>query len=201
MASAMTVAGTGIVAAVDPDFGARLGACHQVPSLQLLHAAGPGDRWPSPFRRHRFGDDEAGGLDGGDGGGRIGELVAAGQARRRQVEQGRPRPDRPAGRFRSMGDKILADEGRALSRSAVAISTSSAMSFPAADHDGRPRLMMPAFSAAISSSGIAEIGLVVDRDRHDHRDGGLVDDVGGVEAPAKADLDERTSAGWSANRT
>ena len=50
---------------------------------------------------------------------------------------------------------------------------------------GRPRLMMPAFSRGDAGERVAEELLVVDRDRGDHRDERLGDDVGGVERPPR----------------
>ena len=56
---------------------------------------------------------------------------------------------------------------------------------------GLPRLRMPAFSRAMPASDESEKLDMVDRDRRDDRAKGMIDDVGGVEPPAEADLEQQ----------
>ena len=66
---------------------------------------------------------------------------------------------------------------------------------------GTPGLIVPAFSAAIAASVVAELGLVVEVDRGDRRDQRR-DDVGRVEAAAESHLhDGEVGAAWRNRRT
>ena len=76
------------------------------------------------------------------------------------------------------------------SRSAVATTVSRAASscWKPSD-DRRARLDDAGLFRGDQLDPVAEIGLVVQRDRHDQADGGFLDHIGGVEPAAKAHLD------------
>ena len=135
---------------------------------------------------------EAGRLDRGDGRGRIGVLMAAGQARRRQVHQARlVLVDHAAVFF--VGEEILAvdGDGRAEPVGGVDQHFLRRLGFLCADDDRPARLDDAGLLGGDQLDPVAEKRLVVDRDRHDQRHGRIVDDVGGVEAAAEPDLDDR----------
>ena len=68
--------------------------------------------------------------------------------------------------------------------------TAAASAACSAQITGTPRLMMPAFSAAIFGQRVAEKFGVIDADRRDDAGQRLVDHVGGVEPAAEADFEQ-----------
>src|SRR5581483_7704854 len=154
-----------------------------------------------PFDRGEAGGDggggerEAGVAERGDRGTGIDVLVAAGKARRRQVEE---------------AVLVLVDEAAALGmRRPVAPAEEDRSALAGGlvlDHvDDRGRLRRHHHrTAGLDDAGLlardrldgrAEELLVVHRDRGDHRGERVLDDVGGVEAAAEPDLEERVVGG------
>ena len=123
--------------------------------------------------------------------GGIGELVPAGQARRRQVHQPILVLIDHAAVFLE-GEEILAVD---LQRTAKPFGgldqdLERRLVFLRADDDGAAALHDPGLLCGDQFDPIAEIGLVIHRYGHDHRYCRFPDDVGGVEAAAEADLDD-----------
>ena len=183
-------AGAGIVAAVEPDVGAGRPEVDQPPLRQLLHPSGPGDCFHSLVGRP-LPDIEAGRLDRGDRRRGVGELVPAGQARQRQVHQ-------PVlvlvdhAPVLAEGQEILAvyGDGRTQALGRIGDHGKRGVEFLLADHGRAARLEDTGFLGRDQLDPVAEIGFMVERDRHDDRDSGPPDDIGGIETPAQSHLDD-----------
>ena len=164
-------AGAGIVAAVEPDLGALRRQFRQPALRQPLHAARPVDLLHRPLGSG-VADLEAGRPDGGDRRGGVGVLMAAGQDRRGQVHQ----PvlvlvDHAA--VLLIGEEILAVD---LERAAEPLGGLDqhglrGLGLLRADHDRAAGLDDAGLFGGDQLDAVAEIGLVVERNRHDQRNG------------------------------
>ena len=128
----------------------------------------------------------------GDGERRIVELVRADQRRRRQVEQaGLVLVDQPAVLRRSRRSRRPGRSGVMPSRRAARSSTARPSSRWRPITAVAPRFRMPALFDGDLGDGVAEEVLVVEVDRRDDGAERVVDDVGGVEIAAHADLEQQ----------
>ena len=100
IASAMTMPGAGIVAAVEPDLGVGAGARDQRARRSARCSRAGQSTLARPASIAAAGSAEPGAPERGDRRAGIGELVAAGQPRRAAGRGARPRPGRPAARAR-----------------------------------------------------------------------------------------------------
>ena len=133
---------------------------------QALHPRRPIDAGQAGFDR-RGREPMPARAQRGDGGAGIGELVAAGQARRAAGRAGR-RSSWKTRRPRSASRDPVAVAGEERRAEALGLALDHVATPPAAaapTTTGRPRLMMPAFSPAMLGERVAEELLVVHRDR------------------------------------
>ena len=184
-------AGSGVVAAVNPDLGTVRGLGHERALGQALHPPGPFD---TLHRRVRGAvvDAKSRRPDRRDRRGRIGELVPSGQSGRRDVHEAAVvLVDQPA--VFLIGEIVLAidDQRRFQALGGVGDDVAHGIVFLRAENDRDPRLDDASLLGRYQLDAIAEIGFVVERDRHDQRHDRPRDDVGRVETAAEPDLDDR----------
>ena len=177
------------MAAVHPDLGVLRREFQELALGQPLQAARPFDRGHR-LLDHGVGQREAGRLDGADRRCGIGDLVSPGKARKRQIRKAEfVLVDQPAELL--VGGEILpvdrARAGKPVSR--LDKHVQRPFVFLLADHDRAAALHDAGLFSRDQFDAIAEIGLVVERNRHDHRDRRLLDDIGGIEPAAEPDLE------------
>ncbi len=165
------------------------GALGERAAVQPLQPCRPVDGGEASLDRRRR-DREAAAPDGGDREPGIAELVPAGQARARQVEQ----PvlvleDKPAALGK--GDPVaVAGEDRGGEPGGVRLDHLHHLRDLRCHHRRAAALDDARLLAGDLAERVAEELFVVERDRRDRRDQRIVDDIGGVVAAAKPDLEQ-----------
>ncbi|MNV32643.1 hypothetical protein D3C71_1239850 [compost metagenome] len=178
------LARAGIMTAIDPDFRILRGHFSDFAGQDTLQTAGPFHRGHGLFD-HPFRHLETGGLDGADRGSGIGKLVTAGKSWQRRIGQTELVLINHAAEF-FMGGKILPVDGyratEPLRRGNQRFERR--IIFLMTDDDGRTLFHDAGLFGGYQLHAVTEIGLMIERDRHDDGDGWVVDYIGCIESTA-----------------
>ncbi len=179
------------MAAIEPELGAGGHEFGKVAARQPLQPCRPFGLGHAALEGCRRQAAIAGGAQRRDRGAGIDVLVAPGETRQRQIEQAIAiLVDQPSAIL--MDVEVLRPDQDLRSAGAFGggLQHGGRLRLLRRDHGGCAALEDAGLLAGDLGHGVAEIFGMVGRDRSDHRAGRMVDDVGGVVAPAEPDLEQ-----------